>query len=144
MSKDNKLRCTVIYRLDGDGPTAVPLCKLDYAASIETHKKDGGTSEELYGAKKADFAKAVARVISNDPPTGISKGTKCGGFKVVQADVHQVVYGADTNNICKSVTDMTVTPFVSAVPFYYVSYNSTLSISLSLSLPHPSLSLSFS
>ena len=98
MASDNKLRCAIIYRLEGAGPTAVPLAKLDYAGQVETHKKD---DEGMYGGKKADFAKAVARVISNDPPTGIGKGTKCGGFKVVQADVHQVVYGADADNICK-------------------------------------------
>ena len=97
MASDNKLRCAVIYRLEGPGPTAVPLCKLDYAAKVESHTD---ADEGLYGGKKADFAKAVARVISNDPPTGISRGTKCGGFKVVQADVHQVVYGADSDNIC--------------------------------------------
>jgi len=98
MSSDNKLRCAVIYRLEGDGPTAVPLAQLDYAKDVETHDSE---KEGLYGGKKADFAKAVARVISRDPPSGLSKGVKVGGFKVVQSDEHQVVYGADLEGFCK-------------------------------------------
>ena len=92
MSDDKKLRCAVIYRLEGDGPTAIPLAKFDHAAA-----KDASYE----GKKKADFAKAVARVIGADPPTGVPKGSKVGGFKVIQSDEHQVVYGADPDGLCK-------------------------------------------
>ena len=46
--------------------------------------------------------KAVAKVIAGDPPGGLAEGGKVGGFKVVQSDQHQVVYGADKDGICKS------------------------------------------
>jgi vesicle-associated membrane protein 7 len=95
---DDKLRCAIVYRLEGTGPTAVTLAQLDYLKQVTTH---GSDEEDLYGGKKANFAKAVARVVGNDPPTGVSKGQKVGGFKVVQSDEHQVVYGADIEGICK-------------------------------------------
>lgn len=91
MSEDKKLRCAVVYRLEGDGPTAIPLCSFDHAAA-----KDGSRA----GEQKANFAKAVAKVIGADPPTGVAKGAKAGGFKVVQSDEHQVVYGADPDGLC--------------------------------------------
>jgi hypothetical protein len=99
MSSDDKLRCVIVYRLEGAGPTAVTLAQLDYLKQVTTH----GDPEDLYGGKKANFAKAVARVVGNDPPTGVSKGQKVGGFKVVQSDEHQVVYGADLEGICKFI-----------------------------------------
>merc|ERR1719512_567144 len=40
-------------------------------------------------------------VIKNDPP-GNGDGT-IGGFKVVQSEVHQVVYGADSDGLCLAV-----------------------------------------
>ncbi|CAB9498912.1 whole genome shotgun sequence [Seminavis robusta] len=101
MASDDKLRCAIVYRLEGAGPTAVTLAQLDYLKEVETHKKD--SEGDLYGGKKANFAKAVARVVGNDPPTGVSQGQKVGGFKVVQSDEHQVVYGADLEGICYCV-----------------------------------------
>merc|ERR1712232_254035 len=50
-----------------------------------------------------DYAKAVSMIISNDPPGGLTEAGKLGGFKVVQSDIHQVVYGADSEGICYAV-----------------------------------------
>lgn len=98
---DNKLRCAMIYRLEGSGPTAVVLASYDHAAQYETH---GGSDQQgLYGGKGGDYAKAVSKVIGNDPPGGLAEGGKVGGFKVVQSDQHQVVYGADKDGLCYCV-----------------------------------------
>jgi len=121
MAGDDKLRCAVVYRLEAPGPTAIILAKYDYAAETSSSVGDdfsGGSGGCGVGNKKADFAKAVARVISNDPPTGVDARSKCGGFKVVQADVHQVVYGADANNICKQKACTKATAFRMTV--YYM------------------------
>jgi len=96
---DNKLRCAMVYRLEGGSPpTAILLASNDHANSTESH----GGGEGLYGGKGGDYGKAVAKVIANDPPGGLAEGGKVGGFKVVQSDQHQVVYGADKAGICKS------------------------------------------
>jgi hypothetical protein len=88
----------MVYRLEGGGaPNPVCLASYDHANSYESH----GGSEGLYGGKGGDYAKAVAKVISNDPPGGLAEGGKIGGFKVVQSDQHQVVYGADKDGLCK-------------------------------------------
>jgi hypothetical protein len=99
---DQKLRCALIYRMEEGGSSSsssssVCLAKYDHAAAYETH---GGT--ELYGGRDKSYADAVSAVIENDPPTGLSSddGSTFGGFKVVQSDQHQVVYGADSDGIC--------------------------------------------
>jgi len=96
---DNKLRCTLVYRIEAGG-NAVCVAKYDYAGEYESH---GGASSALYGGRDNAFAEAVAGVISNDPPTGISESGKIGGFKVVQSDEHQVIYGCDTDGLCCAV-----------------------------------------
>lgn len=93
----------MIYRLDGGGsgaPNPVILASHDHANSYESH---GGAGGDLYGGKGGDYAKAVAKVIANDPPGGLAEGGKVGGFKVVQSDQHQVVYGADKDGLCYCV-----------------------------------------
>lgn len=98
---DNKLRCAMIYRLEGGGsPKPVILASYDHANQYESH---GGADGGLYGGKGGDYAKAVAKVIGNDPPGGLAEGGKVGGFKVVQSDQHQVVYGADKDGLCYCV-----------------------------------------
>ena len=99
MSTDKKLRCALAYRLD-NGNT-VTLAKYDHASQYESH---GGAVDEtaLYGGKDKGYADAVARVIENDPPGGLAESGQIGGFKVVQSDQHQVVYGADADRVCKS------------------------------------------
>jgi hypothetical protein len=94
---DIKLRCALVYRLGG-GKT-VCVAKYDHAGQYETH---GGADSSLYGGRDQSYAEAVAGVISGDPPGGLSQSGTLGGFKVVQSDQHQVVYGADTDGICKS------------------------------------------
>ncbi len=95
---DNKLRCALVYRLEGGG-NALCVAKYDHAGQYETH---GGADSSLYGGRDKSYAEAVAGVISNDPPSGLSQSGALGGFKVVQSDQHQVVYGADTDGLCKS------------------------------------------
>lgn len=94
---DNKLRCALIFRIES-GAVAVCIAKYDHAGQYETH---GGADSSLYGGRDNSYADAVAGVIANDPPTGLSQSGKLGGFKVVQSDQHQVCYGADTDSICK-------------------------------------------
>ena len=93
---DNKLRCALVYRI-GAGGEAVCLAKYDHAGQYETH---GGADSSLYGGRDKAFAEAVSGVISNDPPTGLSESGKIGGFKVVQSDQHQVIYGCDMDGLC--------------------------------------------
>jgi hypothetical protein len=95
---DTKLRCAVVYRLE-PGNTVL-LAKYDHAGDYESHA--GSSDSALYGGRDQKFAEAVARVIENDPPGGLSESGTIGGFKVVQSDQHQVVYGADKDAICKS------------------------------------------
>jgi vesicle-associated membrane protein 7 len=98
---DNKLRCALIYRIEGGGK---PVCiaKYDHAGQYETH---GGADSSLYGGRDKSYAEAVAGVIQNDPPTGLAQSGQIGGFKVVQSDVHQVIYGADMDGLsCAVIT----------------------------------------
>mmetsp|Transcript_195 Transcript_195/g.250 ORF Transcript_195/g.250 Transcript_195/m.250 type:complete len:253 (-) Transcript_195:293-1051(-) len=93
---DNKLRCALIYRLESDS-SAVCVAKFDYAGQYETH---GGAESSLYGGRDKSYAEAVGGVLSNDPPSGLSQPGTFGGFKVVQSDQHQIVYGADVDGLC--------------------------------------------
>jgi hypothetical protein len=93
---DQKLRCALAYRID-PGNTVV-LAKFDHAAQYESH---AGADSGIYGGRDKDYAEAVAAIIGNDPPSGLAESGTIGGFKVVQSDQHQVVYGADADRICK-------------------------------------------
>eukprot|EP00934_Nitzschia_sp_Nitz4_P007723 Nitzschia sp. Nitz4//scaffold150_size53981//43658//44517//NITZ4_006685-RA/size53981-processed-gene-0.19-mRNA-1//1//CDS//3329537095//7713//frame0 len=96
---DNKLRGALVFRLDGNGtPTCV--AKYDHGGQYETH---GGADSSLYGSRDKSYADAVAGVVQNDPPTGLTQAGQIGGFKVVQSDVHQVTYGADLDGLCCAV-----------------------------------------
>ena len=106
---DSKLRCALVYRLEGGG-NAVCVAKYDHAGQYETH---GGADSSLYGARDQSYAEAVSGVISGDPPSGLSQSGTLGGFKVVQSDQHQVVYGADTDGLCKSLFFETMVRFTS-------------------------------
>ena len=79
------------------------LAKYDHAGQYESH--GGAPSDEttLYGGRDKSYADAVAAVVANDPPGGLSEQGAIGGFKVVQSDQHQVVYGADSDSICESL-----------------------------------------
>jgi hypothetical protein len=100
---DKKLRCALAYRLDA---TTVILAKYDHASQYESHGGANVDETALYGGKDKSYAEAVARVIENDPPSGLAESGQIGGFKVVQSDQHQVVYGADADRICKYFCSM--------------------------------------
>ena len=119
---DNKLRCILVYRLqrtktatadssssgggvDGialtnlsPGPVTL-LAKYDHASEYESH--EGSAAGGLYGDREKNYADAVAMVISGDPPRGITEENTIGGFKIVQSDMHQVIYGADSRGLCE-------------------------------------------
>ena len=83
------------------GSKVILLAKYDHAAQYETHQgATSGDSRALYGGRDKNYAEVVAMVISNDPPRPPSAGSDFGGFKVVQSDVHQVVYGTDADGLC--------------------------------------------
>mmetsp|Transcript_44339 Transcript_44339/g.94386 ORF Transcript_44339/g.94386 Transcript_44339/m.94386 type:complete len:210 (+) Transcript_44339:3-632(+) len=42
-------------------------------------------------------------LVGGDPPGGVSEEGVIGGFKVVQSDMHQVVFGADSDGLCIAV-----------------------------------------
>jgi hypothetical protein len=94
---DSKLRGALVFRIERGGK---PVCvaKYDHLGQYETH---GGADSTLYGGRDKAFAEAVAGVVENDPPTGLATAGQIGGFKVVQSDAHQVIYGADLDGLCK-------------------------------------------
>jgi hypothetical protein len=96
---DTKLRCALVYRLEAGN--TVTLAKYDHAGQYESHGGASTDESALYGGRDKAFAEAVAKVIENDPPGGLAEAGSIGGFKVVQSDQHQVVYGADAEGICK-------------------------------------------
>jgi len=103
---DNKLRCALVYRIESGGD-AVCIAKYDHAGQYETH---GGADSSLYGGRDKSYAEAVGGVVSNDPPSGLSQSSTLGGFKVVQSDQHQIVYGADIDGLCCATITGTLYP----------------------------------
>lgn len=107
---DNRLRCVLAYRLDlkdleatGNESSVTILAKYDHAGQYETHAGAGLDSNTLYGGRDKSYAEAVSLVIAKDPPAGATPGAGISGFKMIQSDVHQVVYGADSDGICLAV-----------------------------------------
>lgn len=117
---DSKLRCVLVYRLEGNtsssggdtgdgialtelspGASATLLAKYDHASSYDEHS--GSSQGGLYGDKEKNYADAVGMVVGGDPPGGVSEQGVIGGFKVVQSDMHQVVFGADSDGLCIAV-----------------------------------------
>jgi len=103
MVADSKLRAVVILRLPGKGSSdsVTVLSKYDYAADHEKFlaKSDAGN---LYGGN-VNFADVVSMVVGKDPPGHAGGSSKIGGFKVVESEIHHVVYGADSDEICFAV-----------------------------------------
>jgi len=116
---DNKLRCVLVFRLEGnrsshgdaesgDGIGLANLspgnpnllAKYDHASDYDSH---AGSTGGLYGDKEKNYADAVGLVVGGDPPGGVSEEGTIGGFKYVQSDMHQVVYGADSDGLCIAV-----------------------------------------
>ena len=109
---DNKLRCALVYRLESTGTTSADspgesgtannnvtlLAKYDHASDYEG---TSGSSGGLYGDREKNYAEAVGLVVGNDPPSGVGEEGVLGGFKVVMSDMHQVIYGADSEGLCE-------------------------------------------
>jgi len=123
---DNRLRCVLVYRLgpisgsssgdinddgmalsdlspSGASAGVTVLAKFDHASQYETHGGASGDRGTLYGGRDKNYADAVSIVIGNDPPAVTSESGIIGGFKVIQSESHQVVFGADANRICLAV-----------------------------------------
>lgn len=99
---DNKLRCVLAFRLgDAEAGGAIALAKYDHASQYETHAGASGDAGTLYGSRDKSYSDAVGMVVGSDPPVPTSE--TIGGFKVVQSEMHQVVYGADQNSLCLAV-----------------------------------------
>jgi hypothetical protein len=103
---DNKLRCTLIFRLEGgtnDSSTGTDGIALSNLSSSSTTtllaSYDHDTSASSNPNKS--YADAVSMVVGNDPPNGVGEEGVIGGFKVVGSDMHQIVYGADSDGLCE-------------------------------------------
>mmetsp|Transcript_12790 Transcript_12790/g.25903 ORF Transcript_12790/g.25903 Transcript_12790/m.25903 type:complete len:251 (+) Transcript_12790:194-946(+) len=121
---DKKLRCALLYRLAAGGD-ATMLAKFDHAGQYESH--GGATNESLYGGRDKSFADAVSAVINNDPPSALTESGTLGGFKVVQSDQHQVVYGADGDGVCLAVITGLAYPSRIAIQMLQELYSSVMS-----------------
>lgn len=100
---DDKIRCALVFRVDASAGAAIAvssLAKYDFITDYEAHA--GSATEGALYAGRGNYADAVSMVIKNDPPGGTEIGL-IGGFKVVQSDVHQVVYGGDSDGLCLAV-----------------------------------------
>jgi hypothetical protein len=75
------------------------LAKYDFVSDYEAH--EGAASEGSLYAGRGNYGDAVSMVLKNDPPGAGSEVGAFGGFKVVQSDAHQVVYGGDSDGICE-------------------------------------------
>ncbi len=99
---DDKLRSVLIYRVENfDNSNAVLLANYDFYSDYEAHA--GATTEgALYDGRGKGYSEAVAMVVSSDPPTvGGGEAGSIGGFKHQQSDTHQVLYGGDSDGLCK-------------------------------------------
>jgi len=101
---DAKIRCTLVYRIDasvGSTPSVSMLAKYDFSSDYEAHA--GAASEGALYAGRGNYGDAVTMVLKNDPPGAGAEVGAIGGFKVVQSDAHQVVYGGDSDGVCLAV-----------------------------------------
>mmetsp|Transcript_9673 Transcript_9673/g.12188 ORF Transcript_9673/g.12188 Transcript_9673/m.12188 type:complete len:264 (+) Transcript_9673:123-914(+) len=102
---DDKLRSVMVYRIEaqlGASPSVILLANYDFMTDYEAHA--GATTEgTLYDGRGKGYSDAVGLVVSNDPPGTGGESETIGGFKVVQSDAHQVVYGGDSDGLCISV-----------------------------------------
>lgn len=101
---DAKIRCALVFRMDsavGATPTVSLLAKYDFVSDYEAH--EGAASEGALYAGRGNYGDAVSMVLKSDPPGAGSEVGTIGGFKVVQSDAHQVVYGGDQDGICLAV-----------------------------------------
>lgn len=102
---DDKLRSLLVYRIEaalGSSPSVVAVANYDYMSDYEAHA--GAASEgALYDGRGKGYSDAVGLVISNDPPGVGGEVEQIGGFKVVQSNEHQVVYGGDSDGLSLAI-----------------------------------------
>jgi hypothetical protein len=91
---DNKLRAALVFRLSSSSLSAL---ESGGAATIIAQYDHGGG----VGGVEKNYADAVGLVIRSDPPRNVSEEGTLGGYKIVQSDMHQIVYGADTDGLCE-------------------------------------------
>jgi hypothetical protein len=89
---DNKLRAALVFRLSSSSLSAL---ESGGAATLIAQYDHGG------GGVEKNYADAVGLVIRSDPPRNVSEEGTLGGYKIVQSDMHQIVYGADTDGLCE-------------------------------------------
>lgn len=101
---DDKLRSTLVYRINAGlgGGSVTLLANYDFMSDYEAH--EGAISQgALYDGRGKGYSDAVGMVVTNDPPGSGGGVETIGGFKVVQSDAHQVVYGGDSDGLCLAV-----------------------------------------
>jgi hypothetical protein len=99
---DDKLRSALVYRVKaalGAPATVTLLASYDFMSDYEAHE-GASTQGALYDGRGKGYSEAVGMVISNDAPGTGGQVETIGGFKVVQSDAHQVVYGGDSDGLC--------------------------------------------
>jgi hypothetical protein len=91
---DNKLRAALVFRLS----SSLSALESGGAATLIAQYDHGGG---VGGGVEKNYADAVGLVIRSDPPRNVSEEGTLGGYKIVQSDMHQIVYGADTDGLCE-------------------------------------------
>jgi len=113
---DNKLRCALVLRIENASSKSIDttttlLAKYDHAGRENELYNNNDDSKPLYG-KELDYAVLVQEAIALDPiiivlgdesDNGNDNNCNFGGFKVIQSDTHQLIYGADDHGICVAV-----------------------------------------
>mmetsp|Transcript_6535 Transcript_6535/g.12307 ORF Transcript_6535/g.12307 Transcript_6535/m.12307 type:complete len:259 (+) Transcript_6535:153-929(+) len=101
---DDKIRSALVFRIDstlGSSPSVSLLAKYDFVSDYEAH--EGAASEGALYVGRGNYGDAVSMVLKSDPPGSGGEVGTIGGFKVVQSDAHQVVYGGDSDGICFAI-----------------------------------------
>ncbi len=104
---DDKLRSVLAYRVSAElgSSSVLLLANYDYSSDYEAH--DGAATEgALFDGRGKGYSEAVGMVVSKNPPAAGGQVETLGGFKVVQSDAHQVIYGGDSDGLCKYVMNL--------------------------------------
>lgn len=97
---DNKLRCALVFRLEGAESSSGDGIAMSSFSNNVTLLAKYDHAEGGFAPGKS-YADAVGMVVGNDMPSGVGDEGVIGGFKVVTSDMHQVVYGADSEGLCE-------------------------------------------
>lgn len=102
---DNKLRCVLVFRLEGGSPTESEsgdgIAMSSFSSNVTLLAKHDHATDGAGFAQGKSYADAVGMVVGNDMPGSVGEEGVIGGFKVVTSDMHQVVYGADSEGLCE-------------------------------------------